>query len=308
MTNDVIKHGGYVIVGTGDAAASQNHKGYVVQGAGGGQVLSSRGTAILSSRGAVSAAHAQALLANPATVLSSTGYIAFANGTAAYVHNGKSYAVLQSFFPPFDDLELNYSFLDRRFPDCISFGSEGGPGFKTSVFTFDSGLATVEPEWERLRARYGATFENATEADVAEVEDFFYGMKGRAVGFRYKDWSDYVISNQNVGVGDGESRIFQIFKRYQSGGHIFDRIIKKTVPATSQITVDGISLLEGNDYFMLDNVGQIVFPTPPSTGSIIKIEYIEFDVPVRFDTDYLNISYSDFRQLDMSIPLIEVLV
>ena len=59
---------------------------------------------------------------------------------------------------------------------------------------------------------------------------------------------------------------------------------------------------------MLDAQGQIVFSTPPTNGSIIRIDYIEYDVPVRFDTDSLNVSYDDFRQLNMSIPLIEVLV
>lgn len=308
MTADVLKQGGYVVVATsGDEGAVQNHKGYAV-GATAGGISSVKGAAVMANPAAVLAANTQVVIANPATVLASGTYVVFGNDPVAYGFAAPAYAVIHPFYPPFEDLVLDYSFMERRFPECVSFGSQGGPGFKTSVFTFDSGLTATEPEWDRIRARYEATFENVTPADVEEVEDFFYGMKGMAVGFRYKDWSDYVISSQNVAVGDGTSTHFQIFKRYESGGHVFDRIIKKTVAATSQVTLDGVPLLEGSDYFMLDAEGQVVFPTAPASGSIVKIEYVEFDVPVRFDTDYLNVAYDDFRQLNMTLPLIEVLV
>lgn len=308
MTADVLKQGGYVVVGTSvDAGAAQTQKGYAVE-AGSGAVGNVKGAAVLANSASALASNTQVVVANPATILASGMYVAFGNDPVGYGFAAPAYVVMHPFYPPFEDLTLDYSFMERRFPECVSFGSQGGPGFKTSVFTFDSGLTATEPEWDRIRARYEATFENVTPADVAEVEDFFYGMKGKAVGFRYKDWSDYVISSQNVAVGDGTSSVFQIFKRYESGGQVFDRIIKKTVAATSQITLDGAPLLEGSDYFMLDAEGQIVFQTPPASGSIVKIEYIEFDVPVRFDTDYLNVAYDEFRQLNMTVPLIEVLV
>lgn len=309
MTADVLKEGGYVVVGSGGAGASvPDHKGYVVQSAGaaGAAASAQRGNVVLSNGAIVTASNTQVVLANKAIVSASAFYAIAHHPGSAIAAPG--YVVIQPFYPPYEDIVLQYSFLERRFPECVSFGSQGGPGFKTSVFAFDSGITADSINWERMRGRYEATFENVTPADVEEVEDFFYGMRGSAIAFRYKDWSDYVISAQNVGVGTGTDTTFQIFKRYQSGQHVFDRIIKKTVIGTSQISIDGVGLLEGSDYFMLDAEGRIVFMTPPAAGAIITIDYLEFDVPVRFDTDYLNVSYDDFRQLNTSVNLIEVLV
>lgn len=308
MTDDVLKQGGYVVVGQGDAG-SVDSRGYAVTGKPNGQALitSQRGAAVLANSALIPAVNTHAVLANPAIVSGSASYALFANDPAISTsHYG--YVVIQPFYPPYGDLTLEFPFMERRFPECVSFGSQGGPGFRTSVFEFDSGFTATEIEWERMRGRYEANFENATPADVEEVESFFYGMKGRAIAFRYKDWTDYQISGQNMVVGDGTTDTFQIFKRYASGGHTFDRIIKKTVTGTMNLTLDGVELLEGSDFFMLDAEGQIVFSSPPAPGAIAIVNYVEFDVPVRFDTDYLNVSYTDFRQLDFTIPLIEVLV
>lgn len=307
MTADVLKEGGYVIVGSGGAGGSVDSRGYAVAGVGDALVRTNRANVAFTHGGAASTVNTQVVLANPAVITSSATYILFANEPGV-VLTAPGYVVLQPFYPPYEDLGIDFTFMEERFPECVSYGSQGGPGFRTSVFEFDSGFTATEIEWERLRARYDANFENVTPADVEEVEDFFYGMKGRAIGFRYKDWSDYQITSQNVGIGDGTSTAFQVFKRYVSGGFTFDRIIKKTVTGTSQVRLDGVGLLEGGDYFMLDAQGQIVFPTPPAAGSIISIDYLEYDVPVRFDSDFLNVSYRDFRQLEMSIPMIEVLV
>lgn len=309
MTGNILKEGGYVAVSSGGAASSATQsKGYVVGSRGGskGSVSAHRGHVVLEPGASVSSTTTQAVLANKAIISDSTLYAISNHPGAALSVPG--YVVLQTFYPPYDDISLSYSFLERRFPECVSFGSKGGPGFKTSVFTFDSGITSLEINWERMRARYEATFENVSPSDIEEVEDFFYGMRGKALAFRYKDWADYQISSQNVGVGTGTATTFQIFKRYQSGQNVFDRIIKKSVIGTSQITVDGVLQLEGSDYFMVDSEGQIVFMDPPTTGAIIRLEYIEYDVPVRFDTDHLNISYDDFRQLNTSVDLIEVLV
>jgi len=309
MTDDVIKQGGYVVVGTGGGGGSVDSRGYSVLGAGGAGMLSvQKASAVIANSAIVPAINTQALLANTASVLSTTAYTLLADNSEATSHLAYGYALIHPFYPPYEDLSVDFSFMEQRFSECVSFGSQGGPGFRTNVFEFDSGFTTAEVDWERIRARYEVNFENATPEDVEEVEAFFYGMKGKAIAFRFKDWSDYQISNQNVAVGDGSSNTFQVFKRYTSGGHIFDRIIKKTVSGTMSLYLDGVELLEGSDFFMVNSEGQIVFSAPLPTGSVAEIRYAEFDVPVRFDTDYLNVSYVDFKQLNFNVPLIEVLV
>ena len=53
--------------------------------------------------------------------------------------------------------------------------------------------------------------------------------------------------------------------------------------------------------------GVVTFDTPPAMGSFVTAGF-EFDVPVRFASDALNISLNDFgsTQID-DIPLVEIL-
>lgn len=202
------------------------------------------------------------------------------------------------------------SFVEARFPECVSFGSAGGPGFRTSIFELDSGYVAANIEWERIRAQYDVTFENATPADIVEVEEFFYSMRGRAIGFRYKDWGDYTIANQNIFLGDGSKTVFDIFKRYSSGGIHYDRPIKKIVAGTlTQINVDGVAKMVTTDFTVQTDAGTVTFNTAPANGAIGELVYCEFDVPVRFDTDVLGVAYDDFQRLSIqSLPLVEILV
>jgi uncharacterized protein (TIGR02217 family) len=256
----------------------------------------------------VSKQQAYAALSNPASITDSTGYAVIRNDDS--VHNVKGYIVLYSFYIPYDEIDIEYPFCEERFPTSVSYGSSGGPGFKTSVFQVDSGLVHTNQEWDRLRARYDVTFDYCPRADIEEVENFFYAMRGQAIGFRYKDWSDYQIVNQNVVIGDGNSNRFQLFKRYRSGGYTFDRMIKK--PVRGQIgtfTLDGVELVLNRDFYVNYASGELIFNTPPEAGAIGHLAYAEFDVPVRFDTDALVVSAEDFNQYSISsLNMIEILV
>lgn len=289
MTADVTKVGDYVIYG--GQAEIQSAQTYAVVG---GQAMIRAATtyAVLSPQASITSAHTYAVISPQSAVNSA--------------HN---YAVLRPRYLPFSASELSYPFINQRFPECISFGSTGGPGFKTSVFEVDSGLTSRIQEWSRLRAQYTVTFENATPEDMEELEDFFYGMHGQAIGFRFKDWLDYQIASQNVFIGDGVTKVFQIFKRYESGGYIYDRLIKKTVPLTMELKLDGVTLTEGVDFYVIDDFGLISMVNTPAAGAVGQITYLEFDVPVRFSTDSLNISKEVHENYGVSsLPLVEVLV
>ena len=317
MVAIIPKNAGYVIQGVGLGTADLTQaKGYTVLGGSNAQAFLNESTSyLIQSTGHASASvidhKSYALLTNPASISAANTYIVLAtgDGSTASCMSAKGYSVLSSFYPPYEDLITEISFVDERFPDCVSFGSTGGPGFKTSIFEVDSGLVSTSPQWNRIRAKYNANFDHVPPADIESVENFFYGVKGRGIGFRYKDWSDYTISNQNFLVGDGTTTSFQLFKRYMSGGSIFDRIIKKPRQNTFSFTLNGVPLIENTDYFVGDGSGTVNFITAPPANSIGTIVQGEFDVPVRFDTDKLDVTYSDFRQLSISsLPMVEVII
>lgn len=222
----------------------------------------------------------------------------------------KNYCVLQTRYPPYETLSVFYPFMEQRFPTSISYGSTGGPGFSTSIHQSTDGSEVATAEWDRIRARYTVEFENVPYDDLEEVEQFFYGMRGRAIGFRFKDWNDYQIVKQNVLVGDGYTTKFQLFKRYRSGPAYFDRMIRKPIVETlPEMYLDGELLYRNRQFYLNPSDGVLTFITPPPPGAVGYIPYLEFDVPVRFDTDSLQVSPVEHNQYTIkSLNLIEILV
>lgn len=308
MPTEIPKNTGYV-VGQTDGSIT-DAKGYVVASAAAESSVFREGVYVAAvPSSALSRTQSYASLVNPASIIDATAYVvATASGRLTSIMEQKGHAVLYSFYPPYEDLTTVLPFIDTQFPTCVSYGSSGGPGFKTTVFEVDSGLTATEIEWERIRSQYEVSFDHVDPADIEAVETFFYGMKGRGIGFRYKDWSDFTIANQNFFVGDGTTRTFQLFKRYTSGGYTFDRLIKKPVGGTMELTLNGAQQIDNQDYFVNTSTGEITFQTPPENNALGTVIQAEFDVPVRFDADFLNVSYDDHQQLNISgLPLLEVL-
>ncbi|QJA43165.1 gene transfer agent [Phaeobacter phage MD18] len=299
----------YLVLGPG--GSNWSTRGYHILSQEGGSsqqhayVLASTGSGVISGSPSL---QSYAVLSNPSSVTAKRAYGAIRHDVS--VHSLRGYVVLSTFYPPYEELDVEYAFCERQFPVSVSYGSSGGPGFKTSIFSVDSGIVHANPEWERLRARYEIEFDQCPREDIEQVENFFYGMRGKAIGFRFKDWNDYQIVNQNVVVGDGNSKEFQLFKRYRSGGNVFDRMIRKPVRnQLGTLTLDGQEMILNRDYYLNYTNGAIVFNEAPPAGSIGHLDYAEFDVPVRFDTDELSVSAEDFNQYSISsLSMIEVLV
>ena len=149
--------------------------------------------------------------------------------------------------------------------------------------------------------------------DLASVVAFFEARNGRLFGFRYKDWADYKSSlpstptgatDQQIGTGTGSLKTFQMAKRYTSGAQTWTRTIAKPVTGTVRIALGVVEQMSG---WTLDTTtGVITFTTAPGNGVIVRAGF-EFDVPVRFDTDMLDVTL-DIERLGSitSIPLLEI--
>lgn len=198
-------------------------------------------------------------------------------------------------------------FAEVQFPPEISYGSKGGPMFSTDIVSTFSGHEQRNINWIDARARYDVASGIKTEAQWQELIAFFRARRGRAIGFRYKDWSDYKVVNQLLCKGNGEQTQFQLTKIYNSGSYTYSRIINKPVNNNvCRLYIDSIALEGG---FNIDfTSGKITFDQPPRQDEEIIIDF-EFDVPVRFDTDQLDLSIDSFATGSWSnIPLIEIRV
>lgn len=197
------------------------------------------------------------------------------------------------------------SFVETKFPDSIAFGSISVPEFNTSVITMKNGSEQRNINWSDCRLRYDVLNGIKTATELAELISFFKTRKGKAIGFRFKDWSDYSITGQVLGTGDGTTTTFQLIKDYVSGSTTYSRTITKPVSGSLTVYVDSI---ETTDYTIDLTTGIITFNTAPLNTKEVKADF-EFDVPVRFDSDILEISMDSINSGKVKgIKLVEVFI
>lgn len=198
------------------------------------------------------------------------------------------------------------AFVEVQFPADIAYGSSGGPEYATDIVASQSGYEQRNVNWEQARARYNVAHGVKTKAQLDALIAFFRARKGRAHGFRFKDWTDYQATTEALGTGDGVTTQFQLVKRYVSGAVTELRTITKPVSGTVQIYKNAV--LQSSGVSVNTTTGIVTFTVAPTIGQAITATY-QFDVPVRFDTDKLSASldaYGIHSWLD--IPLVEVRV
>lgn len=196
-------------------------------------------------------------------------------------------------------------FHDVRLQEDVEQGARGGPGFKTTIIGVGSGNEQRNKEWQLARARWDISYGITGGAQFGGVLAFFYARNGRAYGFRFKDWSDYSVTGQVLGDGDGSNTDFQLIKTYGDVANTYIRVITRPVSGTLTVYVDAVEQTEGVDY-TLGSRGVVQFSSPPPMGDEVTADF-EFDVPVRFDVDELelDVTRSDTASY-RSIEIIEI--
>ncbi|WP_444452623.1 phage distal tail protein, Rcc01695 family [Rhodobacter capsulatus] len=205
------------------------------------------------------------------------------------------------------------TFHEVRFPDNVSRGARGGPERRTQVVELASGDEERNASWANSRRRYDVAYGIRRADDLAAVVAFFEARNGRLHGFRFKDWGDHKSclpsgtpspNDQSIGTGNGATTTFQLVKRYASGSQTWVRTITKPVAGSVAVALNGA--LQASGWSVDTTTGVITFAAAPGAGVPITVGF-EFDVPVRFDTDALDVTL-DLERLGSitSIPLLEI--
>ena len=190
------------------------------------------------------------------------------------------------------------SFHDVRFPARLSLGATGGPERRTRVVTLASGHEERNTPWAHSRRRYDAGTGLRAPGDIATLVAFFEARRGMLHGFRWKDWSDFTsglpgqipdYQDQLIATADGTEKTFRLTKTYGQGADAYTRPIAKPVAGTVTIGVTGDPLEEGRDFTVDTATGMVTLADVPVSGALITAGF-EFDVPVRFDTDRLDVA------------------
>jgi len=209
------------------------------------------------------------------------------------------------------------AFHDVRFPLDIALHSRGGPERRTEIVRTGSGRESRNARWAHARRRYDAGYGVKSLAALAEVVTFFEERRGRLHGFRWRDRLDNrscapdrqpTPTDQALGQGDGARLTFQIVKTYGVDFAPYVRPIVKPVAGSVRTAVAGAEQAPGVDYDLDAAAGLIVFRDgrAPAPGAAVTAGFI-FDVPVRFDADYLEIDLAAFEAGEIpTIPIVEI--
>lgn len=203
------------------------------------------------------------------------------------------------------------SFHDVRLPEQVEQGAAGGPTWSTLVITAAGGGERRNVNWSQARRTYDIASGLRTRADMATLLAFWHARQGRAFGFRFKDWSDFEMPRQSIGSTNGSQAAFPIFKRYSSGGINHDRTITRPVSGTVRCWQNGTerTIGAGGTQFQVNLATGVITlgaTLAATSGQAVEVQ-CEFDVPVRFDMDDMDVELRTlFSQKWGSIRLIEV--
>jgi uncharacterized protein (TIGR02217 family) len=201
-----------------------------------------------------------------------------------------------------------------RLPAYIEKGSQFGPTFRNVIQEASAGNEQRLAQWTKSKRvgnlSYGLQMSSDPLGDFKAIVAMFLGHFGSLSPFRFRDWSDYIATNEVFGTGTGSQTQFQLSKTYDP-----QLILLGT--AGSFFYVRAITLLASTPVIAINNVattaytisasGMVTFTTAPASGAQLTWSG-EFDVPVRFDTDQLPVVLNEADVASMnSIPIKEVI-
>lgn len=179
-------------------------------------------------------------------------------------------------------------FVEERIADgLIVKNSTGGPVYNTQVQRAFNGSEERNVNWDSAlwKGELGECSFLQKQMDVLNA--FFRARKGKAIGFRHKDWADYQVAATQGTLAllpaPAAAYTYQLFKNYSTAAGATDlRKIVKPVPGTVKVFQSGAQIACTVNY----TTGVVSLPGNPGTAPLSWSG--EFDVPVRFDTDELK--------------------
>jgi len=195
------------------------------------------------------------------------------------------------------------AFHEALFPLDVALGAAGGPERATEIVTTLTGREERNTRLAHSRRRWDAGYGVKSLAQLSAVVAFFEERRGRLHGFRWRDRLDHASGppgaavtplDQTIGVGNGIVAEFALAKTYGAAFAPYVRPIVKPVAGTDF----GADAATGLVTFLAGHV-------PPS-GAAVTAGF-QFDVPVRFDTDFLEVNLTAFEAGEIPrIPILEI--
>lgn len=180
-----------------------------------------------------------------------------------------------------------------RLPPHIEAGSQFAPTFNNVIQEALAGNEQRFGRWTKCRGvgnvAYGLLSTDPNyDDDFRAIMAIYLAHNQELLPFRFRDWTDYTLTDENFGTGDGAETDFQIHKTYDpslillntpgSLTYVRDIFLFATTPV---IKVNGVTKTVTTDYTIAAN-GVVTFTVAPANGHAITCT-AEYDLPVRFD-------------------------
>ena len=196
------------------------------------------------------------------------------------------------------------AFHDVRLPENIEAGADYGPRFSTTIQTTTGGREKRVSLWSKPKYEGNIATGLQNQAGLDAGLAFFIARAGMRNTFRFKDWTDFTATTQNLGVGTGALTTFTVRKAYTSGGVTEYRTNLLPVSGTTHVFKDGVEAMSG--WTINTSTGVITFSVAPTAAVVITATF-EFDNHVRFGTDHWSVTLQQVEIGGVSdIPIIEV--
>lgn len=180
------------------------------------------------------------------------------------------------------------SFAETRLDLGIDYNTRGSLRYSASIIVDGVGNEQRNASWGQPLGRWQIGDRTLSRLDLDYFLKFHAARKGARHGFRFKDWADYKVLRQPIGIGDGTTRQFQLTKTYTVGSSSVKRPILKPVGGTIKIYLNRIEHLD--DWTIDVTQGIVTFNAAPDSDTVITADF-EFDVPVRFEQDRIEFRF-----------------
>lgn len=135
-----------------------------------------------------------------------------------------------------------------RFPDDLSTGVAFGPEFLTVISRNQGGYEQANVVYERALCKGDCAHAVRMPDQLRTLLTFFRAVKGRAIRFRFKDWSDYRLAAADslLVLVPGTLNQYQITKAYRAAvGFEEQRPLRKPVAGTVVLRDSGVVVVPG---------------------------------------------------------------
>ncbi|MFC0677530.1 DUF2460 domain-containing protein [Lysobacter korlensis] len=191
------------------------------------------------------------------------------------------------------------SFINTRLSKAVAYGFTGGPEWSTQIVPMDNGREQRNAQWLYPRHRYSAQFMNLPPALRDEVLAAFHACRGQLHAFRFKDWNDFTAANEPILPTVGTTTPVQLLKTYKFGSESATRLIQAPI-AGAVVRRDGAAVAG-----TLDTATGLFRPDVAWLAGAYTWSG-EFDVWVRFDSDFNAFTIGNWQAHTSDIELREV--